>query len=82
MENILSYVDAWFDRENDVIKVVERNKKQEREFRDIPVKHTFYFKDPEGKFQSIYGDPLTRIICKNTKELRKEQAINSSKKTV
>jgi len=80
MENILSYVDAWFDRENDVIKVVERNKKQEREFRDIPVKHTFYFKDPKGKFQSIYGDPLTRIICKNTKELRKEQAINSSKK--
>jgi DNA polymerase elongation subunit (family B) len=80
MENILSYVDAWFDRENDVIRVVERNKKQEREFRDIPVKHTFYFKDPRGKFQSIYGDPLTRIICKNTKELRKEQAINSSKK--
>ena len=76
----MSYVDAWFDRENDVIKVVERNKKQEREFRDIPVKHTFYFKDPKGKFQSIYGDPLTRIICKNTKELRKEQAINSSKK--
>jgi DNA polymerase elongation subunit (family B) len=76
----LSYVDAWFDRENDVIRVVERNKKQEREFRDIPVKHTFYFKDPKGKFQSIYGDPLTRIICKNTKELRKEQAINSSKK--
>jgi DNA polymerase elongation subunit (family B) len=75
----MSYVDAWFDRENDVIKVVERNKKGEREFRDIPVKHTFYYKDPRGKFQSIYGDPLNRIICKNTKELRKEQAINSGK---
>ena len=23
----MSYVDAWFDRDNDVIKVVERNKK-------------------------------------------------------
>ena len=75
----MSYVDAWFDRENDIIKVVERNKKGEREFRDIPVKHTFYYKDPRGKFQSIYGDPVSRIICKNTKELRKEQAINSSK---
>jgi DNA polymerase elongation subunit (family B) len=75
----MSYVDAWFDRENDLIKVVERNKKGEREFRDIPVKHTFYYKDPRGKFQSIYGDPLNRIICKNTKELRKEQAINSGK---
>ena len=75
----MSYVDAWFDRENDIIKVVERNKKGEREFRDIPVKHTFYYKDPRGKFQSIYGDPLNRIVCKNTKELRKEQAINSGK---
>jgi DNA polymerase elongation subunit (family B) len=75
----MSYVDAWFDRENDIIRVVERNKKGEREFRDIPVKHTFYVKDPKGKHQSIYGDALTRIVCKNTKELRKEQAINSSK---
>ena len=75
----MSYVDAWFDRENDVIRVVERNKKGEREFRDIPVKHTFYYKDPRGKFQSIHGDPLSRIVCKNTKELRKEQAINSGK---
>ena len=75
----MSYVDAWFDRENDIIRVVERNKKGEREFRDIPVKHTFYVKDPRGKHKSIYGDALTRIVCKNTKELRKEQAINSSK---
>jgi DNA polymerase elongation subunit (family B) len=75
----MSYVDAWFDRENDIIRVVERNKKGEREFRDIPVKHTFYVKDGKGKFQSIYGDPVSRIVCKNTKELRKEQAINSNK---
>jgi DNA polymerase elongation subunit (family B) len=75
----MSYVDAWFDRDNDIIRVVERNKKGEREFRDIPVKHTFYVKDPKGKQQSIYGDPVTRIVCKNTKELRKEQAINSGK---
>ena len=76
---LMSYVDAWFDRENDVIRVVERNKKGEREFRDIPVRHTFYVKDPKGKHQSIYGDPVQRIVCKNTKELRKEQAINSGK---
>lgn len=75
----MSYVDAWFDRENDIIKVVERNKKNEREFRDIPVKHTFYVKDPKGKHTSIYGDAVSRIVCKNTKELRKEQAINSGR---
>jgi DNA polymerase elongation subunit (family B) len=75
----MSYVDAWFDRDNDIIRVVERNKKGEREFRDIPVRHTFYVKDPRGKQQSIYGDPVSRIVCKTTKELRKEQAINSGK---
>jgi DNA polymerase elongation subunit (family B) len=75
----MSYVDAWFDRENDIIKVVERNSKGEREYRDIPVKHTFYYKDPKGKYQSIYGDPLSKVVCKTTKELRKEQAINSGK---
>jgi DNA polymerase elongation subunit (family B) len=75
----MSYVDAWFDRDNDIIRVVERNKKSEREFRDIPVRHTLYVKDPKGKHQSIYGDAVTRIVCKNTKELRKEQAINSGK---
>jgi len=76
----MSYVDAWFDRENDIIKVVERNKKGEREFRDIPVRHTFYYSDPRGKYQSIYGDPLGKIVVKSTKELRKEQAIHSSQK--
>ncbi len=75
----MSYVDAWFDRDNDIIRIVERNKKGEREFRDIPVKHVLYYKDPKGKFTSIYGDPVSRVVCKNTKEFRKEQAINNSK---
>ena len=75
----MSYVDAWFDRDNDIIKVVERNAKGERDFRDIPVRHTFYVKDPKGKHVSIYGEPVSRIVCKTTKELRKEMAINSGK---
>ena len=75
----MSYVDAWFDRENDIIKVVERNKKGEREFRDFPVKHNLYYKDPRGKHTSIYGDAVSRVVCKNTKEFRKEMAINSGK---
>ena len=76
----MSYVDAWFDRNDDVIKVVERNKKGEREFRDIPVRHTFYYADQRGKYQSIYGDALGKIVVKSTKELRKEQAIHSNQK--
>ena len=75
----MSYVDAWFDRANDIIKVVERNKKGAREFRDIPVRHTFYYKDPRGKYQSIYGDALSKVVCKSTKDLHKELKIHSNK---
>ena len=76
----MSYVDAFFDRDNDIIKIVERNSKGDREFRDVPVKHTFYYADPKGKHQSIYSDPVTRVSCKNTKDHRKELAIASGKK--
>jgi DNA polymerase elongation subunit (family B) len=60
--------------------VVERSKDGKREFKEYPVRYTFYYEDPKGKFQSIYGDPLSRIICKNTKDFHKEQKINSGKK--
>jgi DNA polymerase elongation subunit (family B) len=76
----LSFVDALFDRDNDIIKVVERNDKGERVFKESPVRYTFYYVDPRGKFTSIFGEPLTRVICKNSKDFRKELAINSGKK--
>lgn len=75
----MAYVDAFFDRTADVIKVVERSKKGERVFKDIPIKYTFYYKDPKGKFLSIFGDPLNRIVCKSTNDYRKEMAINAGK---
>ena len=74
------YVDAYFDRDADTIRVVERNNKGERQFKDFPVRYTFYYEDPKGKFQSIHGDPLSRIVCKNTKDFHKELKINNSKK--
>jgi DNA polymerase elongation subunit (family B) len=76
----MSYVDAFYDRDDDMIRVVERDDKGQRHFKDYPAKHIFYYYDPKGKFQSIYGDPLTRVSCKNVKELRKELAIHSNKK--
>jgi DNA polymerase elongation subunit (family B) len=75
----LSYVDALFDRDNDIIKVVERNDKGERVFKETPVRYTFYYPDARGKFTSIFGEPLTRVVCKNSKDFRKELAINSGK---
>ncbi len=74
----MSYVDALFDRDSDIIRVVER-KDGKRHFHEYQAKYTFFYKDPKGKYKSIYGDPLSRIVCKNTKDFRKEVAINRDK---
>ena len=74
----MSYVDALFDRDSDIIRTVER-KDGRRHFHEYQAKYTFYYKDPRGKYKSVYGDPLTRIVCKSTKDFRKEVAINKGK---
>jgi len=76
----LSYVDAFYDRDQDTIRVVERDSKGQRHFKEYPARHIFYFQDPKGKFQSIKGEPLTRVTSKSVKEHRKELAIHSNKK--
>ena len=74
----MSYVDALFDRDQDMIRVVER-KDGKRTYREYQSKYKFYYKDQRGKYKSVYGDPLSRIVCKNTKDFRKEVAINRDK---
>jgi len=73
------YVDAYFNRDSDIINVVERNNEGKRVFKEYPVKYTFYYSDPRGKFTSIYGDPLNRIVCKTSKDFHKELKIHSNK---
>jgi len=75
----MPYIDGFFDRDNDIIRLVER-KEGKRIYQEFPVKYTFYYEDPKGKYTSIYGDPLSRIVCKNTKDYRKEVAINKNKR--
>ena len=74
----MSYIDGYFDRNSDIIRVVERQNK-ERIFKEYPIKYTFYNEDPGGKFKSTTGKPLSRIVSKNTKDFHKELAINISK---
>ena len=74
------YVDAFFQRDADIVKIVERSTEGKRVFKEFPVRYTFYHTDPRGKFQSIYGEPLSRVICKNSKDFRKELSIHSNKK--
>ncbi len=76
----MSYVDAFYNREQDMINVVERNDKGERHYKEYPARHIFYYPDAKGKFTSIFGQPLSRVSSKNVKEHRKELAIHSNKK--
>ena len=74
----MSYIDALFDREHDRIHVVERRDGQ-RKYQEYPANYVFYYEDPRGKFQSIYGTPVSRFSSRNNKEFRKELRIQSGK---
>ena len=67
----MSYVDAIFDRDNDLIKVVER-KNGKKEFREYPARYVFYYPDQKGRYESVYGEKLNRVIAKSSKEFHKE----------
>jgi len=71
----MPYIDSFFNRDSDTINIVER-KEGKRIYQEYQAKYTFYYKDARGKYKSIFGDTLSRIVCKNTKDYRKEVAIN------
>ena len=76
----MSYIDARWDREKDIIQVVERDPIKGRVFQNYPAKYIFYYIDQKGKHRSIFGDPLTKVSCKNYKDFQKEQKIHSNQK--
>ena len=75
----MSYVDALFDRDKDKIHVVERIN-GERVYHEYPANYTFYYDDPRGKHQTIYGTPVNKFTTRNGKEFHKEIRINSNKR--
>ena len=76
----MSYVDAIWDREDDVVRVVERDHVNGRTYHEYPARYMFYYPDQKGKYQSIYGDPLSKVVCKSWKDFIKEQKIHSTHK--
>ena len=76
----MSYVDARWDREKDIVQVVERDTKKGRIYQDYSAKYMFYYPDQRGKFRSIYGDSLSKVTARSWKEFIKEQKIHSSHK--
>jgi DNA polymerase elongation subunit (family B) len=74
----LSYIDALFDRERDRIHIVGR-RSGERYYEEHPANYIFYYEDPRGKFRSIFGTLVARFSSRNSKEFRKEMAIQKGK---
>ena len=74
----MSYVDAFHNRDTDTIHVVERVNGK-REYREFPAKYTFYYKDPRGKFKSIFGENLERVVCNTSKKFNTEKKIHAHK---
>ena len=75
----MSYVDGIFDRSNDIIKIVEREQGK-RTYREYPARYVFYYPDPKGKYESVYGEKLGRVSARNQKDFHKEQKIHSGKR--
>jgi DNA polymerase elongation subunit (family B) len=76
----MSYVDAIWNRDDDIVRVVERDPKKGRIFQEFPARYMFYYPDQRGKHTSIYGEPLSKVVCKNWKDFIKEQKIHSTHK--
>ena len=74
----MSYVDAYYNKDKDIVQVVERVNGK-RVYNDFPAWRTFYVKDPRGDFTSIHGDKVRQVKCKRLKDLHKERRINSGK---
>jgi DNA polymerase elongation subunit (family B) len=74
----MSYVDAIWDRDNDLVKVIERDPKKGRIYQDFPARYLFYYQDSRGKYRSIFGESLSKVSCRNWKEYQKEIRIHSN----
>jgi len=77
-EKNMSYVDAIWDREKDIVHVVERDPKKGRIYTDYPARYMFYYPDARGKSRSIFNETLNRVTAKSYKEFIKEQKTFSS----
>ena len=76
----MNYVDAIWDREKDIVRVVERDPKKGRLYQEFPARYQFYYPEQRGKYKSIFGENLTKVTARSWKEFVKEQKIHSSHK--
>ena len=75
----MSYIDAIHHRDNDTISVIERGSDGVRRTVEYPCTWTFYYKDPKGKYRSVYGDQLSRYTTRKRADFLKELKMMSSR---
>jgi DNA polymerase elongation subunit (family B) len=75
----MSYVDALYKRDDELVKVVERVNGK-RLYKEYPARYIFYYPDPKGKHESVYGEKLGRVTARNLKDFHKELKIHGSKR--
>lgn len=75
----MSYIDAVYIKEKDLIKVVERvdGVRKERQF---PAHYLFYYPDSKGQYTGIDGQRLAKVAVATRKALDKEKRIFGHKK--
>jgi len=76
----MSYIDAYYKRDEDRVYVVERNSKGERKFVEYDARYIFYYPDARGKHRSIFGEKLQKVQTATFKDFIREQKIRSNKK--
>ncbi len=71
----MSYVDARYDRDKNIVQVVERVD-GERVFKDFVAEYTFYYNDAKGKQRSANGDSVRKFTTNSGKEFQKEKRMH------
>ena len=74
----MSYIDAVYVKEKDMINVVERVN-GERKFKSFPALYEFYYDDPKGKYTALGGNRVSKVAVATHKAFEKEKRVYSHK---
>lgn len=74
----MSYVDAIYVKDKDLINVVERVDGV-RKFKSFPAHYLFYYADNKGQYTGIDGKRLTKVAVTSNKAFEKEKRVYGHK---
>ena len=75
----MSYVDAIYVKDKDLINVVERVDGV-RKFKTFPAHYVFYYQDNKGQYKSIGGERLSKVAVATNKAFDKEKRVYGHKR--